>query len=87
MRNLVDVLEGLGLGPQTNGWDLEQATAISPDGRTVGGWGYNPEGEWEAWLAYLGEPSVVEVPSSSQTGLVLFAAFLAVTALVSLRSR
>jgi probable HAF family extracellular repeat protein len=87
MRNLVDVLEELGLGPAMAGWDLETATAISPDGLTVGGWGYNPQGNVEAWLAYLGEPSVVEVPALSSLGSILFAAFLAVATLVSLRRR
>ena len=87
MRNLVDVLEELGLGPAMAGWDLETATAISPDGLTVGGWGYNPQGDVEAWLAYLGEPSVVEIPALSSSGSVLFAAFLALASLLSLRHR
>jgi probable HAF family extracellular repeat protein len=87
MRNLVDVLGELGLAPAMAGWDLEQATAISPDGLTVGGWGYNPQGDREAWLAYLGGPSVVEIPSSSNAGLVLFAVLLATGAFLLLRFR
>ena len=87
MRNLVDVLVELGLGPAMAGWDLETATAISPDGLTVGGWGYNSQGHVEAWIAYLGEPSILEIPSLSRSGSVLFAAFLALLSLLSLRSR
>lgn len=87
MRNLVDVLVELGLGPAMAGWDLESATAISPDGLTVGGWGYNPQGDLEAWLAYLGEPSVVEIPALSNAGSILFAAFLASASLLFLRHR
>lgn len=87
MRNLLDVLVDLGLGPAMTGWDLETATAISPDGLTVGGWGYNPQGDVEAWLAYLGEPSVVEIPALSISGSVLFAAFLALASLLALRHR
>lgn len=87
MRNLVEVLAELGLGPAMAGWDLETATAISPDGLTIGGWGYNPQGDVEAWLAYLGEPSVVEVPTLSGSGSFLFAAFLALASLLSLRYR
>ncbi|MEO8195298.1 MAG: PEP-CTERM sorting domain-containing protein [Thermoanaerobaculia bacterium] len=87
MRNLVDVLVEVGLGPAMAGWDLETATAISPDGLTVGGWGYNPQGDPEAWLAYLGEPSVVEIPALSNVGLVLFAVLLATGAFLLLRFR
>ena len=87
MRNLVEVLVELGLGPAMAGWDLETATAISPDGLTVGGWGYNPQGNVEAWLAYLGEPSVVEIPAISHSGAILFAALLALASLLSLRYR
>jgi probable HAF family extracellular repeat protein len=87
MRNLVDVLVELGLGPAMAGWDLEQATAISPDGLTVGGWGFNPQGDREAWIAFLGDPSVVEIPALSTSGAILFAAFLALASLLSLRAR
>jgi len=87
MRNLVDVLVELGLGPQFQGWDLEQATAISADGLVIAGWGYNPDGREEAWVVNLGQPSVVEIPTSSNATLVLLAALLGVAALVLLRFR
>jgi probable HAF family extracellular repeat protein len=87
MRNLVDVLVELGLSGQMTGWDLERAEAISADGLAIAGWGYNPEGGVEAWVAYLGQPSVLEIPSLSRHFLVAFALLLAVTALVVIRSR
>ena len=31
-------------------WDLRSATAISEDGLTIGGWGYDPSGEPEPWI-------------------------------------
>lgn len=89
MRNLIDVLVDLGLGPDLVGWDLEEATAVSADGLTVVGWAFRPGGGQEAWVAYLGPtvPSVVEVPTASNATLVLFGAFVAAAALAALRSR
>jgi probable HAF family extracellular repeat protein len=31
------------------GWQLRQAMAVTPDGRTIVGWGRNPQGDYEAW--------------------------------------
>ncbi len=87
MRNLIDVLVELGLGSEIEGWDLEQATAISADGLTVVGWGYVPDGGQEAWVAYLGQPSLVEIPTASNAALALFGTLLAAAAFVTLRSR
>lgn len=87
MRNLIDVLEGLGLADEIAGWSLEQATAISADGLTVVGSGYNPAGEQEAWIAYLGEPSVVEIPAASSVGLALLAGLLSIAGAATLRLR
>lgn len=51
MRSLVDVLiDDYGLGSELTGWSLRGATAISPDGRHIVGWGFNPSGNQEAWL-------------------------------------
>jgi len=53
MQRLQDVLaERLGL--DLDGWTLQFATAITPDGRVVTGWGVNPSGDREAWVARLG---------------------------------
>lgn len=87
MRNLVDVLVDLGLASDMAGWDLELAKAVSADGLTVVGWGYNPSGGQEAWIANLGQPSLVEIPTVSRAALIVFGALLATVALVTLRLR
>ena len=51
MRNLKTVLTGYGLN--LNGWTLREVRAITPDGRTLVGYGDNPQGKWEAWVAVL----------------------------------
>ena len=58
MRSLRDVLvtdHGLDLA----GWTLKEATGISADGRTIAGWGLNPAGQTEAWVAVVPEPSLL----------------------------
>ena len=52
-RRLTDVLVGE-LGLDLGGWTLDQATAISADGRTIVGSGRNPAGDTHAWIAFLG---------------------------------
>lgn len=52
IRSLKEVLEveyGLDLGV----WVLEMATAVSADGRTIVGYGYNPSGQVTGWIAVL----------------------------------
>jgi probable HAF family extracellular repeat protein len=58
-RYLFDVLRNeYGLGAALAGWsDLALASAISGDGRTIVGLGVNPDGNGEAWIAYLGPPA------------------------------
>ena len=52
-RWLVEVLSESGvIVPE--GWVLWRANAVSADGRTIVGNGVNPDGEGEAWIAYLG---------------------------------
>jgi hypothetical protein len=58
MRSLADLLvndHGLDL----SGWDLTSADSITPDGLTIVGYGRNPEGDLEAWIARLPEPTSV----------------------------
>ncbi len=58
MRNLVDVLTNdFDLSAELVGWDLIEATAISDDGRVIVGNGTNPDGNFEAWIARIPEPS------------------------------
>ena len=51
MRSLLDVLvEG---NPNLTGWNLQSAQSISADGKTVVGFGINPNGDMEGFTAYL----------------------------------
>ena len=38
---------------QVPGWKLARATAVSDDGRTIAGYGSNPQGATEAWIVRL----------------------------------
>ena len=53
-RALGAVLD-LDYGTQVPGWRLNRATAISGDGRTIAGFGTNPQGQTEAWVVILPE--------------------------------
>jgi probable HAF family extracellular repeat protein len=57
MRNLRDVLV-VDFGLDLTGWALAEATGISADGQTIVGYGFNPSGDLEGWVATLSEPSV-----------------------------
>jgi uncharacterized membrane protein len=61
-RSLRDVLTGLGL--DLTGWELWEATGISPDGRHIVGSGLNPSGELEAWLVHLPIEAIPEASSA-----------------------
>jgi hypothetical protein len=55
MRDLHDVLvDDFGLSASLAGWNLDYASAISADGQVVVGYGTNPNGDTEAWIARLG---------------------------------
>ena len=56
MRNLNTMLTDE-IGIDLGGWVLTQATGISDDGLTIVGNGTNPNGQREAWLVYIPEPS------------------------------
>jgi probable HAF family extracellular repeat protein len=62
MRNLRDVL--IAQGDDLTGWRLEQATGISADGTTIVGWGRNPAGQIEGWVATLGPAVPIPEPAS-----------------------
>jgi len=60
MRSLRDVLVNeYGLGAALAGWTLDTAEDISPDGKTTVGVGINPDRRYEAWVAFVPEPSTV----------------------------
>ena len=54
VRSLQDVLSSLDL--DLEGWTLQEAQGISADGLTIVGWGINPDGFKEAWVATVPEP-------------------------------
>jgi probable HAF family extracellular repeat protein len=56
MRRLQTVLEEQ-YGLPLRGWTLTYAKDISNDGTTIAGSGVNPEGDYEAWVAVIPEPS------------------------------
>ncbi len=58
-RSLIVVLEDLGV--DMTGWIPHSATAISDDGLTIVGWGTNPNGDTEAFIATLPEPGTLVV--------------------------
>lgn len=54
---ILDILVNNGLAAELTGWSLVEARAISDDGRTIAGWGFNPDGDTEGWIATIPEPS------------------------------
>ncbi len=58
MRNLRDTLVN-NLGMDLTGWTLTRANGISDDGLTVVGYGTNPSGDTEGWIATIPEPATL----------------------------
>jgi probable HAF family extracellular repeat protein len=46
-------------GLDLTGWELKAANGISADGLTIVGGGWNPDGQGEAWIAHIPEPSTL----------------------------
>lgn len=57
IRELLNVLTD-GYGLNLTGWQLCRATALSYDGNIIVGYGINPSGQTEAWMADLTPPSL-----------------------------
>jgi probable HAF family extracellular repeat protein len=82
VRELDTVLTDLGL--DLSGWTLSSARDVSDDGRVIVGWGTNPSGQPEGWIAVLADPEVPQVPALSpgfQIALIALMAGLLVTGL------
>jgi hypothetical protein len=58
MRRVEDVLTDAGL--DLTGWKLKSAHGVSDDGNVIGGWGINPAGSEEGWIAQLAVSPVPE---------------------------
>jgi hypothetical protein len=58
VQNIETLAASLGLN--LTGWDLQEATGISDNGRIIVGWGFNPQGNSEGW--------VLSLPSSAIAG-------------------
>jgi probable HAF family extracellular repeat protein len=68
MRELAKILsEELGL--DLTGWTLTRATDISADGKVIVGWGTNPNGDSESWIAVIPEPSTGWLVAAGLAGL------------------
>jgi probable HAF family extracellular repeat protein len=57
------------LGVDLAGWTLTTATAVSADGRTIVGWGTNPDRLTEAWIVVIPEPSTALLMGFGLVGL------------------
>ena len=58
MRDLQEVLIGE-FGLDLTGWQLSEARGVSDDGKTIVGWGIDPDGKMRAWRVRLGGDSAV----------------------------
>jgi uncharacterized membrane protein len=68
-RLLEDVLQQ-DYGVDLTGWRLDVALDISTDGSTITGWGHNPAGQIEGWVAVLPEPSALGLAATAGTFLL-----------------
>jgi len=74
------LVHGLGFS-EVSQWSDVYAAAISDDGRWVAGYGTNPDGVTEAWLAFADDwkVQIAEIPEPS-TGLLVLAGLLGLAA-------
>lgn len=59
------------MGVDVSNWKLESATGISADGMTIVGFGINPSGAREAWIAVIPEPRSAQLILLGLAGLAL----------------
>lgn len=72
MRSLKDVLMNE-YGLDLTGWELGAAVDISYDARTIVGFGGNPDGKIEGWVAVVPEPSSFVLAGFAAVGFGLLA--------------
>jgi probable HAF family extracellular repeat protein len=60
MWNLQEYLNSLSC-PNLAGWRLTRAYGLSDDGLTIAGYGINPNGDTEAWVATIPEPATLSL--------------------------
>ncbi len=70
MRTVEDILTN-DYGLDLSGWKLGVAFDVSADGRTIVGFGINPEGNQEAWIAVVPEPSTFVLAGSGLFALAV----------------
>ncbi len=70
MRDLREVLIH-GYGLNLTGWRPTVAYAISDDGLTIAGNGWNPDGNFEAWIATIPEPATLTLLAAGLAGLIV----------------
>ncbi len=87
LRDLRQALLDSGLAREIEGWSLDYVAGIASDNLTIVGSGINPAGQPDAFLAQLGPPSIVQIPTASTGALLVFAALLAAAAMRTLRLR
>lgn len=75
MRELWSMLT-FDYGLDLTGWVLEEALGLSDDGLVIAGWGINPYGQTEGWVASL-RRDVVAVPEPSTFALLAGTVLLA----------
>ncbi len=85
MRELKQALLDSGLAQQIEGWTFEYGAGVAGNNLTIAGSGINPAGQYDAFIAELGPPAIVQIPTVSAGMLVAFAVLLVAGALGRLR--
>ncbi len=74
MRDLNTVLPAL--GADLEGWTLRWARGVSADGTVIVGYGNDPEGNTQGWIAHLATPCYPDLDSDGSLNLFDFLAFV-----------